>query len=171
MLVAHSDRHLGAVAWEVSRAGGIHIHWQFLPVPRDLVAKGLVEAAFKVEAENEKYPPFQKKDIGDGAAEKGDYFRVWIWRPHGIDIENRGENRADDTSDGADVDGVETSLILPLSASFRFDLQFGRRVMAKLLRLENRANWRDCGQSEAEEAADAEAFKKAFKQFDFSLEE
>lgn len=171
MLNAHSDRHLGAVTWEVSRAGGIHIHWQFLPVPKDLVAKGLVEAAFKVEAENEKYPLFQKKDIGDGAAEKGDYFRVWIWRPHETDIGKGSEEHGDDDPERTRVKGVETSLILPLSASFRFDLQFGRRVMAKLLRLENRANWRDCGQSEAEEAADAEAFKKAFKQFDFSLEE
>lgn len=140
-------------------------------MPKDLVAKGLVEAAFKVEAENEKYPLFQKKDIGDGAAENGDYFRVWIWRPRRTDPEKSTEIHGDDSSEGTGVKGGETSLILPLSASFRFDLQFGRRVMAKLLRLENRANWRDCGQSEAEEMTDAEAFKKAFKEFDFSLEE
>jgi len=171
MLVSKSDRNLGAVTWEVSRAGGIHIHWQFLPVPKDLVAKGLVEAAFKVEAENEKYPLFQKKDIGEGKGENGDYFRVWMWRPREKGTEDNNEEHGDDISDGAMIKGVEVSLVLPLSASFRFDLQFGRRVMAKLLRLENRVNWRDCGQSEAEEVADAEAFKQVFKEFDFSLEE
>lgn len=171
MLVSKSDRNLGAVTWEVSRAGGIHIHWQFLPVPKDLVAKGLVEAAFKVEAENEKYPLFQKKDIGEGKGENGDYFRVWMWRPREKGTEDNNEEHGDDISDGAMIKGVEISLVLPLSASFRFDLQFGRRVMAKLLRLENRVNWRDCGQSEAEEVADAEAFKQVFKEFDFSLEE
>jgi hypothetical protein len=32
-------------------------------------------------------------------------------------------------------------------------------------------NWRDNVQSEEEEKADADAFKKAFEKFDFSLEE
>ncbi|MCJ1228740.1 hypothetical protein MMC12_005401 [Toensbergia leucococca] len=173
-MLLHSTprRSLGAVTWEVSRATGIHIHWQFLPVPTSLIKQGLVEAAFKVEAENEKYPLFQAKEIGDGFAENSDYFRVWIWRP--------GEDDDDDIkaalpNNGADEEenhpGKDKSLILPLSNHFRFDLQFGRRVMAKLLELEARMQWKDCMQSQAEEAADAEAFKKAFKAFDFSLEE
>jgi len=40
-----------------------------------------------------------------------------------------------------------------------------------LMGLENRIDWRDCGQSELEETKDAEAFKEAFKDFDFALEE
>lgn len=173
LLLENSKDSLGAVTWEVSRAEGIHVHWQFLPVPSDLVTKGLVEAAFKVEAENEKYPTFRNKDIGDGTAETGDYFRVWIWRLG--EGENLGgaltSNAADHPGrDGEAVLGKEISLVLPLSPDFRFDLQFGRRVMAKLLQREARMNWRDCQQSEAEETRDAEAFKKAFKQFDFSLE-
>lgn len=168
LLHSSSKGALGAVTWEVSRAEGIHDHWQLLPVPADLVKKGLVEAAFKVEAENEKYPTFKPKDIGDGTAEKADFFRVWVWRPaEGVDATLSGDE------DGAEGKGKgeEKSLILPLSAEFRFDLQFGRRVMAKLLGLEGRMNWRDCGQSDAEEKEDAEGFKAAFKRFDFSLEE
>lgn len=34
-----------------------------------------------------------------------------------------------------------------------------------------RAHWRDCAQTEDEEKKDAEAFKAAFKKFDFSLED
>ena len=170
LLISTSRGALGAVTWEVSRAEGIHIHWQFLPVPADLIKKGLVEAAFKVEAENEKYPTFKTKAIGNGAAEKGDYFRVWIWRPQeGVEVTlNCGE--ADDGG-GEEMKGEEKELVLPLSAEFRFDLQFGRRVMAKLLGLEGRMHWKDCTQDDAEEKKDAEGFKNAFRKFDFSLEE
>ena len=173
MLVARSKQELGAVTWEVSRAGGIHIHWQFLPVSTDLITRGLVEAAFKVEAENAKYPTFKTKEIGGGIGEEEDYFRVWIWKPGKSESNGAGGdgNTENDPTSGAETTGKEVSLVLPLSSNFRFDLQFGRRVMAKLLQLEDRLNWKDCLQSEADEAADAEAFKKAFKEFDFSQEE
>ena len=157
MLRAQSSGTLGAVTWEVSRSDGIHIHWQILPVSADLVRRGLVEAAFKVEAENEKYPVFKAKNIGDGEDQSEDLFRVWIW------------SSEDSKFEGNNV--VEKQLVLPLSPDFRFDLQFGRRVMAKLLGLEKRLLWRDCSQSDEEEKRDAELFKEAFKGFDFSLED
>ncbi|KAL0254882.1 hypothetical protein SLS55_009406 [Diplodia seriata] len=154
MVAETSDSKLGAVTWEVSRLGGVHTHWQFLPIPIDLVERGLVEAAFKVQAQNEGYPKLEKKDVGDGFEEGNDFFRVKIWRP---------------TADG--TEGTETSLILPLDASYRFDLQFGRRVVAKLLGLDSRVGWRECAQTQEEEAGDAEGFKAAFKAYDFSIEE
>ena len=170
LLTSTGKGALGAVTWEVSRAEGIHIHWQFLPVPANLIKKGLVEAAFKVEAENEKYPTtFKAKAmIGDGpAAHAGDYFRVWIWRPD--EGAESTLDHGDDGDDGGEERGEEKELVLPLSAEFRFDLQFGRRVMAKLLGLEGRMHWKDCTQSDAEEKTDADGFKDAFKRFDFSL--
>ncbi|KAF1981198.1 hypothetical protein K402DRAFT_386912 [Aulographum hederae CBS 113979] len=154
MLAEKAAGKLGAVTWEVSRAGGVHTHWQFLPIASEMVRKGLVEAAFKVEAENVKYPAFVNKDVGDGAGEEDDFFRVLIWAP-------KEEGR----------EAEETALTLPLDPSFRFDLQFGRRVLAKLLGLESRTHWMDCGQEEAEETKDVDSFKEAFKGYDFSLEE
>ncbi|KAK7552478.1 CwfJ C-terminus 1-domain-containing protein-like protein [Phyllosticta citricarpa] len=156
-----SGGRLGAVTWEVSRASGIHTHWQFLPVPVDLIERGLVDAAFKVQAQNEQYPKFERKDVGDGFEEGNDFFRLLVWSPS---KEEGGEGEGEG-------EGKETSLILPLDPSIRFDLQFGRRVLAKLLGLESRVDWRDCGQSHEDEVGDAEAFKAAFKPFDFSLEE
>ncbi|KAL9101660.1 MAG: hypothetical protein Q9163_003099 [Psora crenata] len=169
-LVASVSRgSLGAVTWEISRAENIHIHWQFVPVSVDLIIRGLVEAAFKVEAENDKYPAFVFKNIGDASGENGDYLRVRIWkcgeRP-GI-IPKRDADEYDDVGKG----GEEKSMVLHLKPDFRFDLQFPRRVMAKLLGLEGRMHWKDCAQDEAEEKREAEAFKAAFKAFDFSLEE
>ncbi|KAF2152629.1 hypothetical protein K461DRAFT_241932 [Myriangium duriaei CBS 260.36] len=151
-----SEQQLGAVTWEIARAGGIHFHQQVMPVDRETITKGLVEAAFKVQAENESYPRFESqaitKDEDEEEFERQDYFRVWI---------------ADCAEDGPE----ETQLTLYLDAGFRFDLQFPRKVLAKLLGLEGRMDWRNCGQSEAEEVADAEAFKVAFKEWDFALDD
>lgn len=173
MLLARGQGRLGAVTWEVSRAGGIHTHWQFLPVPVQLARKGLVEAGFKVEVENEAWPAAFAAGVGADETvegEPGDFFRLWIWTPT---MEGRVEAAVDAEDEGSrsTSEGTTRSMTLPLDSSFRFDLQFGRRVLAKLLGLEKRRDWRDCGQSEEEETADAEAFKEAFKAYDFSLED
>lgn len=177
---------MGAVTWEVSRTNGVHVHWQFLPVATTLIKQGLVEAAFKVEAENEHYTPFTTKEIGDGATETTDHFRVWIWWPKegtktdaALANPTNGSSPTDAVSPDAENDadithetrGKEKSLVLPLTPESRFDVQFGRRVMAKLLQVETRMDWRACGQTEAEERAEAETFKAAFARWDFSQEE
>lgn len=145
---AEDGVELGAVTWEISRAGGVHHHWQFMPVPADLIRRGLVQAAFEVEAENENYPKFVSKAADTAVAEEGDFMKVMIW-----------------------TEALQKSIVLPIDASFRFNLQFGRRVLAKLLGLEDRIQWQDTAQTEAEETADAAAFKEAFRPFDFTLEE
>ncbi|KAI0425435.1 CwfJ C-terminus 2-domain-containing protein-like protein [Xylaria sp. FL1042] len=153
MVASQSKHKLGAVTWEISRQKGIHIHWQFLPVSHHLIRKGLVEAGFKVEAENQKFPPFQETDLGPATNEPSDFFRVWIW------------------SDDGETGIHSKELVMRLDDSVRFDLQFGRRVMAKLLGLEARLSWRDVVQSMEEEVEDVDKFKAAFKPWDFSLEE
>jgi hypothetical protein len=152
MIAKRSCNQLGAVTYEISKGNGVHTHWQFIPMPAGTIRKGLVEAAFRVEAENLKYPSFQVRDPGIGNDE-GDFFRVWIWTPH--------------SEDGT---GASTKcLTMSFDESVRFSLQFGRTVLAKLLSLEKRIQWRDCSQSEEEEKKDIEAFKTAFKEFDFTL--
>lgn len=169
MVHAKSSGKLGSLCWEVSRSGGIHTHWQFSPVPVHLIKKGLVEAAFKVEAQNEHYPAVtvSKKEYDNLAP--GDVFTATTW------YGNEVSANAADTSEGKEVDGENpmgksVSLSLPLDSSFRFDVQFGRRVLAKLLGLESRLNWRDCEQTEAEETDDVESFKEAWGSYDFTLE-
>jgi len=151
MLAKASNFKLGAVTWEISRSRSIHLHWQLLATPADLIRKGLVEAAFKVEAENQSYPHFQTTDLTlEKQVEFGDYFRVWIWADDG-DSKIKGK-----------------SLVMPLDPEFRFDVQFGRRVMGKLLGLESRLVWQNCVQDEEEETNDAAAFRAAFKEWDFT---
>ncbi|KAI1383586.1 CwfJ C-terminus 1-domain-containing protein-like protein [Hypoxylon trugodes] len=151
MVATQSKFKLGAVTFEISRQSGIHDHWQFIPVPVDLIRKGLVEAGFKVEAQNQQYPPFEEANIESGVDETSDFFRLWVW------------------TDDSDTGIQSKELIMRFDGKIRFDLQFGRRVMAKLLGLEDRANWQDVVQLVKDETEDAERFKVAFKPWDFTL--
>lgn len=151
MIAKVSSNKLGSVTYEISRAYGVHNQWQFVPVLASTITADLVEAAFKVEAENLRYPEFEVRDPGLGEKE-GDFFRVWIYTPP------TEENK----------EGSTKCLLLPLNDSVRFSLQFGRQVLAKLMGLERRFQWRDCDQTQAEEVVDVEAFKTAFKDFDFT---
>ncbi|TVY47695.1 CWF19-like protein [Lachnellula occidentalis] len=152
MIADRSNNQLGAVTYEISKGNGVHTHWQFVPVPAEMIHKGLVEAAFRVEAENLSYPPFEVRDPGIGQNE-GDFFRVWIWTPPNED----------------EAEGSTKCITMPFDYSNKFSLQFGRSVLAKLLGLEKRLQWRDCAQTVDEEKKDLEAFKAAFKAFDFTL--
>ncbi|CAL3973098.1 hypothetical protein PZA11_005423 [Diplocarpon coronariae] len=152
MIAKDSSNKLGAITYEISKSNGVHTHWQFLPMPEETIRKGLVEAAFRVEAENNQYPAFENRDPGIGR-DDNDFFRVWIWSPPS-DSEPNGSTKC---------------LTLPFDDSIRFNLQFGRTVLAKLLGLEKRVQWRDCAETETEEKKYIEAFKKAFKAFDFTL--
>ncbi|KAI1775655.1 CwfJ C-terminus 1-domain-containing protein-like protein [Hypoxylon cercidicola] len=150
MVSAQSKYKLGAVTFAISRQSGIHLHWQFIPVPAELIRKGLVAAGFKVEAENRKYPQFEEAALGSGVDETSDYFRLWIW--------------ADDN----DVGIQSEELVMRFDSNMRFDLQFGRKVVAKLLGLEDRVYWQDVVQSVAEETQDVKKFKEAFGPWDFT---
>jgi len=153
MVAQRSNNKLGGVTYEISLGRGVHTHWQFLPMPEHQIQKGLVEAAFRVEAENHNYPAFEVRDPGIGQDE-GDFFRVWIWTPPSEE----------------QPQGSTKCLTMPFDDNIRFNLQFGRTALAKLLGLEKRIQWRDCAQSEEDEKKDIEAFKTGFKAFDFTLE-
>ena len=144
---ASGKSRFGTVTYEISRRNGVHVHWQLLAIPVDLVQRGLVEAAFDTEAENLDYPRFVKGAKAASVAESGEFLKVTIWS-----------------------EASQTDLVLPIDMErYAFDVRFPRVVLAKLLGLEARSDWRNCSQVNAEEASDATAFKEAFKDFDFSL--
>ncbi|KAF2269147.1 hypothetical protein CC78DRAFT_564894 [Lojkania enalia] len=152
MLKFKTGNEYGSVTWEVSKANFPHTHWQYLPVSAELIHNGLLEGAFRIHADNEKCPRFKKEDVGDGVQETGDFFRVLIWDPLKPEDEY-------------------TSLIMRFDDSIKFRHQFGREVLAKLMRLDNRIDWHQCGQLQNEEEADVAAFNRAFKDFEFTTEE
>ncbi|TQV95649.1 CwfJ domain-containing protein [Cordyceps javanica] len=178
MIAARSRRRLGAVTWEISRARNVHLIWQLVAVPAGLVARGLAEAALRVEADRHQYPAFQTRDFASPEEEAGfgDYVRVWLWCDGDGDGDGDGGGNDDQVNDDDDKDKDKerlhgTTLVMPLpDPDMRFDLQFARRALAKLLGLDRRAVWQECQQTEEEETRDAEAFREAFKEWDFTLE-
>ncbi|EOO00481.1 putative cwfj domain-containing protein [Phaeoacremonium minimum UCRPA7] len=155
MVSTKSKHKLGGVTWEINRAANIHAHWQFMPVSSNLIRKGLVEAAFRVEAENLKLPKLQVKDFGISDEVQGDYVRIWIWH-----------EEDDEGADGGRI--ASKSLLMHFDENVRFDLQYPRKVMAKLMGLEKRIYWQDCVQDDDEEQRDAEAVRTAMKPWDFT---
>ncbi|KAH8179934.1 hypothetical protein LIA77_01453 [Sarocladium implicatum] len=159
MIASKSNHKLGAVTYEISRDRNVHLIWQLHAFPADKIRSGVAEAAFRVEAENLKYPAFTSRDLtldeqtSTSTGGIGDFFRVWLW--------------ADDGEDK--IKGK--SLVMPLAEDQRFDIQFGKRVLAKLLNLEGRMVWQNVVQTEEEEKKDVDAVKEAFKDWDFTLEE
>lgn len=170
MVGSKSSGQLGTVCWEVNRTGIRHHHWSLIPCPAEQVKKGLIDAAFKVSREQQKYPAFGTCDPDSQLPIKSDYFRVWTWASDPIEI-------ADQTNgnDGTENEvGVTKSIYFPLPAEQRFNIWFGREVMAGLLQLEDRLNWRDAllrkdGSEQVAEEEDAQGLRDDFEEFDFAM--
>ncbi|EJD02249.1 uncharacterized protein FOMMEDRAFT_141361 [Fomitiporia mediterranea MF3/22] len=133
----------GAVMFEVgilSGRGG-HAHVQVVPVPTSTHAKR-VEQAFISEG---GLAGVMFEDDPDKALEmcsggRGNYFRV-------------------DLPDGK-------KMVHLIKQEVPFSIQFGRQVLCRVLGVPDRLDWKACSQTEAEEKADAQAFKQAFAPFD-----
>lgn len=174
-----NTQSLGAVTWELSRTAGVHIHWQFLPIPLSLITSGALHSALKsaAAAANPHLPPFTSSSSSSSApsapstpsssSPSNNHFRIWIFKP----------SSSSEKTVTAEEEEKEEVLTLSLpQEGLSLDVQFGRRIMARLLGLESRANWRDVVDlvpSEEiikEEQRDANIFKEGFKRWDFSAE-
>ncbi|KAK9479784.1 CwfJ C-terminus 1-domain-containing protein-like protein [Lipomyces japonicus] len=131
-----------AIALEISRYNGIHFHVQIIPVPSDKLDK--VKPEFEKASQINGYKLEEREDSSEIADAEEDFFKVYL--------------------PGGKV------LYILLSNDMRFDLQFGRKVLANVLGFPDRFDWKKCVQTEQEEVNDAERFKTLFSEFDFTLE-
>lgn len=171
--------YLGAVTWELSRTAGVHIHWQFLPIPISLITSGALQSIIKsaAAAANPHLPPFtsSSSSSSSSSSNSNDYFRIWIFNPSSSSSSSSGEERKDEEEGEGEEEEEVLTLPLPQDG-LSLDAQFGRRVMANLLGLETRANWKDVvdllppEENIKEEERDANVFKEGFKRWDFSVE-
>ncbi|KAI1794660.1 nuclear protein [Ganoderma leucocontextum] len=134
------------VCFEVGRmsAKGGHAHVQVVPVPNKL--KNAVEDTFREEgrASNITFEEDPDEGLRAAAGGRGGYFRV-------------------DLPDGR-------KLVHLMREYGPFSIQFGRQVLASVLGMGDRFDWKACTQSEHEDREDVHAFKEAFAPFDPSLE-
>ena len=165
-------RGAGAVCFEVARGTrGMHAHWQVVPVRQEKLE--LVMDVFKVAAHREGLGEFAEKsgkELLQSEDHWGDsYFRVWVSPgagPQEVKSESEYQGKGKDKEEEEDK-----WQCLPLPMDKRFDLQFGRKVLAGVIggESEERVHWKNCIQSINEEKRDAEAFKGAFQPWDFTL--
>lgn len=144
----------GAVSFELSRPRAVHFHRQFLVIPANKIRNALVEAAFKVAAADQMMPAFEPYD--PAAEQPAASFRFSVWAPP---AESEG---------GA---AYERRFVMALESVRLMDAVFPRMVLARLLGLEERTRWQNCIQSEEVEEAEANRFRDAFRESDFSLAE
>lgn len=188
---ASPQTELGAVCWEVNRTGIRHFHWQWIACPASLIHQGLVKAAFELLAEKNEHEPFKQCSPDQLVADRtSDYFRVWIWSPSSahangssgsINTSNHhspvaeadalaaGHDTPSASTDAVPPSTAEMSMYFPISNDQRFNIQFGRTVMAGLFKLEHRADWKSVDTEQGDEARDAEAWKQDFGKFDFAM--
>ncbi|KAA8916444.1 hypothetical protein TRICI_001406 [Trichomonascus ciferrii] len=98
-----------------------------------------IESAFMTQAEQFGFP-IMKRPLGK---DENEYFKV--------DLPN------------------SEPLVVELNNTFRFDLQFGRKVLANALDIPEQVDWKSCSQSNREEQSDSQKFKQAFRKFDFTI--
>jgi diadenosine tetraphosphate (Ap4A) HIT family hydrolase len=159
MYAAHG---CSAATFEVARLTGKggHAHIQVVPVPNTL--SGAVEDAFRREGEMEgvDWQEDPEAALSDGGDRRHNYFRVEL--PDGKTMVHLLRP------------GKQFNLQFGRYFPFRFQLftvthAFDRTVLAQLMGLEHRTDWKACAQTEQEERADALAFKEAFADFDPTL--
>lgn len=125
---------------------GTHAHLQIVPVP--VVKADKVEEAFQEAG----------KRVG---------FKFQVFSPA-----DGGEMEALKTVIGGDVNYFSVELpdgrVLahPLSAGEKIPMQFGREVLADLLEMPERGDWKVCRIGKDEETAMVEDFKDKFQKFD-----
>ncbi|TFY76541.1 hypothetical protein EWM64_g7470 [Hericium alpestre] len=128
------------IFFEVGRlsAKGGHAHIQVIPVPQSLADK--VEQAFLDEGQRLGAEfTVEEPDAPVPGQEAGSYFRAEL--------------------------PDARRLVHWMREGVPFSVQFGRQVLAYLMRLEDRVDWKACMQSEEEDIADVQAFKTAFAPF------
>ncbi|KAG0319317.1 hypothetical protein BGZ99_005160 [Dissophora globulifera] len=159
------------VTWELSQGGRLqHAHLQILAVPQNKV--DAIEAQFREDVASfflASFPPRHGEDKEHAAAPPAAQDSqapntTAAWQDHVPSASSSTSN------DGyLKIELPNKMLVCPIPDRQRVDAQFGRSVLAKALGMPERANWRSCVKTSDEERKDTQAFKLAFKNFDFTL--
>ena len=155
-----------AVTFEVRRRGGVHVHWQLVPLPTALLPAA--HAAFDAAAQQTL-----KRGFEDGPPVSPSQSPQPEAREPEPEVGEEGDVAGDGDAFTYWTSGTHHGRVLRLAEDEFFDLQFGRRVLASVLGggAAERLNWRECVLGTGEETRDAAAFKAAFREWDFSLDE
>ncbi|KAF9580674.1 hypothetical protein BGW38_002586 [Lunasporangiospora selenospora] len=149
------------VTWELSQGGKMmHAHVQSMAVPRGKAQD--VEEVFRQEIGSF----FISGEYGRSRDQRGSAppsSHQAQWQEHEVDPRSHQSFFKVELPDGR-------ILVCPIPDRQRIDMQFGRKVMAKVMDTPERVNWKSCVKVDEEERKDSVAFKNAFKSFDFTMD-
>lgn len=150
---------MSSVVFEIHSKNSIHFHKQLIPVPKYLIMKFQDALSRQVHLNNERYTSNTKLDfISFTSTDDPEYLAI---------VDNDKQNYLKftvyETSESTPT--IYISMIQPED---RIDLQFGRRVVAFLLRLPKRVNWTSlaCKQTKEQEEDEVRKFQKGYEEFD-----
>ncbi|KAF9202808.1 hypothetical protein BGZ59_001971 [Podila verticillata] len=134
------------VSWELSLGGKFqHAHTQLMAIPKD-----------KVQAVEDQF----RKDIGLFIIDRN-VTEPGMWQDH-------VPSNPQDSFFKVELPSGKL-LVCPVPGRVKVDAQFGRKVIATAMGHPSRADWKSCAKTSDEERKDTQAFKNAFKAYDFTL--
>ncbi|KAF9926854.1 GPI inositol deacylase [Linnemannia zychae] len=173
----YESKGAGMVTWELSQSGiNQHAHIQIMPIPTEKIDE--VEKEFKARISKFFLPSFKKSRRDDRTATERSSNNVDMGEDTNMEEAPREQPTAAwlDRLPAGLKEGFfrvelpgDRVLVCPIPAEQRVDMQFGRIVLADVLDIPERAHWKGCIKTADEERKDSNAFKAAFRSFDFTL--
>ncbi|KAM3161937.1 CWF19-like protein DRN1 [Lachancea thermotolerans] len=149
------------ISFEINSENSIHYHKQVFPVPKYLIGKFSAALERQVHFNNTKYTNNAKLEFDQYSGPHNEDFKALL--------NDREQNYIQFTVH--ENEGAEPKVYAArFGADERIDLQFGRRVLAFVLRLPKRAKWdsKICHQTQEEEKIDVKLFQKNFKDYELN---
>ncbi|KAG0214875.1 GPI inositol deacylase [Mortierella sp. NVP41] len=174
----------GMVTLELSQGGvNQHAHIQIVPIPTAAIHE--VERAFK-ERIGEFFLADYRNNFRqlEGASSSSSSTTDHINGISSSSSDSNGDARVEETSQARWLNGLpagvkegflrielpgDVVMVCPIPMGQRVNMQFGRIVLAEVLGMPDRAQWKRCAKVAELERQDSSTFKAAFKQYDFSL--
>ncbi|KAK3814259.1 MAG: CwfJ C-terminus 1-domain-containing protein-like protein [Benniella sp.] len=147
------------VTWELSQSGKMqHAHVQVMAVPQDMVAD--IERQFREDIQSFFVHGKPGRDQSSEENSSSQSRPTAVWEDQLPASENQGYLK---------IELANKVMVCPIPERQWIDPQFSRSVLAKALGIPDRANWRNCVKIADDERKDSQAFKLAFKNYDFTL--
>lgn len=157
----HRKFDMSTVVFEIHSDQSVHFHKQIIPVPKYLIMRFQEALERQVYLNNERYTTNAKMNFDVFSSSENQEYKKIIGDPKN----NFFQFTVYETSQDEPV-----IYLSQFNVNDRLDLQFGRRVVAFLMRLPKRINWSSpvCKQSKEQEIKEVKKFQKGYATFDIA---
>ncbi|SCU90062.1 LAME_0E06898g1_1 [Lachancea meyersii CBS 8951] len=155
----HQQFQMSTVVFEINSQNSVHYHIQIMPIPAYLIPKFDSALERQVHFNNTKYSNNAKLKFDTFQGTSDDSFRAKLNDPSLNYIKFAVHENST---------ACPKIYMATFNSGERIDLQFGRRVLAFVLKLPKRAKWDSpaCTQTLEQEKHDVQAFQAHFKSFE-----